>query len=92
MKKPTVKQLYAEKQKLEDKAFKLLRKELKKHGGEFNFDAKLGNTWVDEANNDIWKIDMKNVYMEGSMLESYPIEDLGLNDMLYVIGELEHTK
>lgn len=48
----------------------------------------IGKEFEDEANNTITDVDSENVYFDGTM-ENYPLEELGIDDALYILGVLE---
>lgn len=47
-----------------------------------------GDSFKDEANNELTAIDKNVVYFDGTM-ESYPLEELGITDAIQILSILE---
>jgi hypothetical protein len=77
-------EFYEELRTLDGEVYSALVEALKKNGGEFKPEF----SFPDEANNEVDKVDIENVYFNGET-DTYPLSDMGIKDMLYVLSNLE---
>ena len=82
----TTEEAYKQERELKDKVLKAIRSKIGKRKITLNDTDDL--EFEDEANNLVTGFDKDNIYFDGNM-ESYPLFEGGLLDLIYILGIVE---